>query len=275
MPLYEAILRALIQGFTEFLPISSSGHLFLAPWLLGWKDAGLSFDIALHIGTLLAVLIYFFRDWVEVIARGLRINYGRDPQLEQNPNLLWLLAAASIPIGVLGLLFKKQAETTLRNPYVIAGMLISVGILMLIGERLGKREKTIAQVSWLDALVIGFAQALAIVPGTSRSGATMTAALFRDIDRPTAARFSFLLSTPAVGAAGAKAVYDAYKEGALASLLTTECLVGVAVSAITGCLVIQFFMNYLRRAGLAPFIYYRIAFGILVLALAIFRPQAG
>lgn len=249
--------------------------MFLAPWLLGWKDAGLSFDIALHIGTLLAVLIYFFQDWVEVIARGFGVDYGRDPHLAKNRHLLWLLAAASLPIGAFGFVFKKQAETTLRNPFVVAGMLIGVGILMLVAERISSRSRTIAEISWFDAIFIGFAQAVAIIPGTSRSGATITAGLFRHLDRAAAARFSFLLSTPAVGAAGAKAIYDAYKEGTMAQLMTTECMVGIAVSAISGCLVIRFLMNYLRRGGLAPFCYYRIAFGILVLALAIVRPQAG
>jgi len=267
MPLYQVIVLSIVQGITELLPVSSSGHLFLTSWLLGWKDEGLAFDIALHLGTLAAVVVYFFRDWVRTIATGLRLQAA--PPGERD--LLWKLAAASLPIGILGLKFKDAAETSLRSPWVIGAMLIGVGVLMWIGERVGGRSKNLAQVSWLDAMLIGCGQALAIVPGTSRSGITMTAALFRDLDRATAARFSFLLSTPAVAAAGAKAVYDAVKESGVDSLLTRDLYLGIAVSGVTGFLVIAFLMSYLQRSSLKPFIYYRIAFGILVLALAFVR----
>ncbi|MCU0245890.1 MAG: undecaprenyl-diphosphatase UppP [Bryobacter sp.] len=275
MPLYQVILLAVVQGFTEFLPISSSAHLALAPWLLGWKDQGLTFDIALHIGTLLAVLIYFFRDWLQVVAHGFGLPWNGDPELRANPKLLWLLAAASLPIGLLGLLFKEQAETVFRSPFIIGTMLVVIGLLMLAGEHFGRRVKDVRHVSFLDAMVIGAAQALAIVPGTSRSGITITAGLFRDLDRAAAARFSFLLSTPAVLAAGLKAVADGIKDHGAASFLSTEFIVGVSVSALTGCLVIAFFLRFLKRNSLHFFIYYRIVFGIIVLALAFFRQQAG
>jgi undecaprenyl-diphosphatase len=271
MPLYQAILLAIVQGFTEFLPVSSSAHLALAPWLLGWSDQGLTFDVALHIGTLAAVLIYFFKDWVEVIARGFGLNHGSDPQLAANPKLLWLLAAATVPVALAGLLFKSAAETTLRSPFVMGTMLVLVGVLMLVSERFSRRSKDIGAVTFADAMLIGLAQACAIIPGTSRSGSTITMALFRNLDRSAAARFSFLLSTPATAAAASKALYDSYKQGH--SLVTPEFLVGVAVSAVTGCLVIQFFLQFLRRHSLRPFIYYRIAFGIFVLALAFFRAK--
>jgi undecaprenyl-diphosphatase len=274
--LYQAIVLAVIQGITEFLPISSSAHLALAPWLFGWKDQGLTFDIALHFGTLAAVLIYFFRDWMQVTAQGFGVSYRPDPQLGKNPKLLWMLALASLPIGVLGYLFEEQAETTWRNPFVIGGMLVGVGILMAVGEAVGKRKKGIGQISVLDSVVIGAAQALAIVPGTSRSGITITAALFRGIERADAARFSFLLSTPAIAAAGGKAFYDLIKAGGIPADMRAQFVVGIVVSALTGCLVIKFFLRFLRSNSLRFFIAYRIVFGIIVIALAVFfRHPAG
>ncbi len=271
MSLTQAILLAIVQGLTELLPISSSGHLFAISWLLEWPDQGLAFDIALHLGTLAAVLIYFFRDWVQVIAQGFGIDHRPDPDLARNRHLLWMLAAATIPVGVAGLLFKGAAETSLRNPWVIGAMLIAVGVLMAVAERVGSRRKGIGDISVTDALLIGVAQCLAIVPGTSRSGITMTAALFRNIDRPTAARFSFLLSTPAVGAAGLKAIYDGIKAEGVAGLLKPELVIGIIISGLVGWLVIAFLMRFLGRNGLTPFIVYRVGFGILMVALAFFR----
>src|SRR5438105_1552190 len=177
MPLYQVVVLAIIQAVTESLPISSSGHLVVIPKLLGWDDGGLQFDIALHVGTLVAVVIYFFRDWTQIVGQGLGLKIGRDPDLRKRPDLLWILAAASIPAGVFGLAFNKQAETTWRNPYLIGGMLIVVGILMWIAERRGGGNKSISNVGWGDGIAIGVSQALAIVPGTSRSGITITTGL--------------------------------------------------------------------------------------------------
>lgn len=275
MTLFQAVILAVVQGLTELLPISSSGHLFAFSWILGWPDQGLAFDIALHIGTLAAVVIYFFADWVQIIASGFGLNYGTDPRLRGNPRLFWMLVAATIPVGIGGLLLKHTAETMFRNAWVIGTMLIVVGVLMAIGERAGKRSKDIGAVTWMDALAIGIGQVLAIVPGTSRSGITMTTALFRDLDRPTAARFSFLLSTPAVAAAGLKEIYDGIKEQGVDALLKQELVLGILISGIVGWLVIKFLMTYLARNGLRPFIWYRIGFGILLIALAVFRSQAG
>src|SRR5260370_29524546 len=134
MPIYQVIVLAIIQAVTEFLPISSSAHLELAPWLFGWKDPGLTFDVALHVGTLVAILIYFFKDWVQIVGQGFGLNIGNDPELKKNRALLWLIAAASIPIGVIGYMFNKQSESTWRNPYLIGSMLIGIGIFMLIAS---------------------------------------------------------------------------------------------------------------------------------------------
>jgi undecaprenyl-diphosphatase len=269
MPVYQAIILAIVQGVTEFLPVSSSAHLALAPWLFGWKDQGLAFDIALHLGTLAAVLIYFARDWAQIFAQAFGINYSPDPDLRLNRTMLWLLALASLPIGVIGLLFKDEAETTLRNPIIIGTMLIVIGIVMWYADKAGRRERGVGSIGLLDALTIGFAQALAVVPGTSRSGVTITAGLFRGLDRQSAGRFSFLLSTPAVAAAGAKALYDLYKHGGVAPDMQASFYVGIAVSALTGCLVIAFFLKFLRANSLRFFVIYRILFGVFILVLAL------
>jgi undecaprenyl-diphosphatase len=270
MPLYQVVVLAVIQALTEFLPISSSAHLTLAPWLFGWKDPGLIFDIALHFGTLASILIYFFRDWVQIIGQGFGLRAGSDPQLKQNRALLWLLAAASIPIGIVGFLFNKQAETTWRNPYLIGAMLIVIGIVMWMAERRGAGNKPMSQIDWSDGLAIGIAQALSVVPGTSRSGITITAGLFRGLSRETAARFSFLLSAPAIAAAALKGYWEIHKQGGIAPDMKTPFLVGIVLSGILGAVVIAVFLRYLRRNSLMPFVYYRIVFGIIVIALAAF-----
>lgn len=275
MSLLQAAVLAVIQGFTEFLPISSSAHLALAPWLFGWPDQGLGFDIALHLGTLAAVLIYFARDWIQVIAQGFGLKAGSDPHLERNPRLLWYLVLGTLPVGVFGLLFQKTAETTLRNPLVIGGMLIGVGILMAIAERGAKADRNIGQITLVDSAAIGLAQALAIVPGTSRSGITITTALFRGLDHHAAARFSFLLSTPAIAAAAAKDVVDLAKGGGVPADLRLPMALGILVSGLTGLAVIRFFLAYLRTRGLTFFVYYRIIFGIIVIALALFFRYPG
>jgi undecaprenyl-diphosphatase len=274
MPLFQVVILAIVQGLTEFLPISSTAHLYLTSWLLGWQAEELSFDIALHLGTLLAVLIYFFRDWLQILAQGLGVNYGHDKEVAQNRKLLWLIALGTIPVGVCGLLLHKQAEGAWRNPFVMSAMLILVGVLMWIADRKPRQDRDLSSLSLFDAAAIGAAQALAIVPGTSRSGITITAGLFRGLDRATAARYSFLLSTPAIGAAAAKALYDIYKTGGVAALTSVQFLVGLVVSTITGCLVIGWLMRYLRNSNLKLFIWYRIVFGIIVLALAFIRRPA-
>ena len=276
MPLFHAVVLAIIQALTEFLPISSTAHLILVPWFFGWNDGGLTFDVALHAGTLLAVIIYFFRDWVQIIAEGFGWNIGGKPEIQRNPKLLWLLAVASIPIGIFGYLFDKQADTVWRQPYIIGTMLIVVGIVMWIAERRRVGDKSMDKVGWGDGVVVGLAQALSVIPGTSRSGATITAGLFRGMNRETAARFSFLLSTPAVAAAVAKKAWDVHKEGGVAPDMKLPIAVGIIVSGVLGAVVIAFFLRYLRRSSLMPFVYYRIVFGIIVVALAaFFRFSAG
>ncbi len=277
MPLHQVIILAIVQGVTEFLPISSSAHLALAPWLLNWRDQTLVFDIALHLGTLAAVLLYFWRDILQITAQGFGLHYGRDPELAQNRRLIWLIGLATVPVGVAGLLVHDLAENEWRHSRILIGsMLVGVGVLMILAERIGKRRKGMAEIGFADTLIIGASQAIALIPGTSRSGITIVAGLLRDINRPAAARFSFLLSTPAVAAAAAKAVWDLYQAGGVPPHLRTPFVLGILVSGVTGCLVIGFLLRYLREHTLKLFIYYRIIFGIIVIALAaIFRASAG
>jgi undecaprenyl-diphosphatase len=270
MPLYQAVVLAIVQALTEFLPVSSSAHLWFVPWAFGWKDPGLTFDVALHAGTLIAVLIYFFKNWIQIIAHGFGLNAGSDDELRKNQGLLWLLAIASIPAGVAGAFFEKQADTSLRSPYLIGGMLIGIGLLMWLAERTGSERKSLDNVGWTDGIVIGLSQALAIIPGTSRSGITITTGLFRGLTRATAARFSFLLSTPIIAGAVAKKLWDVHKEGGIPHEMQMPFAVGTVVSGIGGALVIAVFMRYLKRNSLMPFVCYRIVFGIIVIALAAF-----
>jgi len=274
MPLYQVIVLAAIQALTEFLPISSSAHLWLVPWICKWQDPGLTFDVALHAGTLLAILIYFFPDWIQIIGQGFGLKGGTDPELRQNRALLWLLAAASIPVGIIGYLFDKQAETTWRSPYLIGSLLIGVGVLMWIADRRATGNKGLGHVNWADGMWIGLAQMFALAPGTSRSGITITVGLFRGLTRETAARFSFLLSTPAIGGAVLKKLWDVHKEGGIPPDMKVPFIVGAALSAVLGAIVIAVFLRYLRRNSLMPFVYYRFVFGIIVIALAVFRVGA-
>jgi undecaprenyl-diphosphatase len=274
MSLVQVIVLAVVQGLTEFLPVSSTAHLYLTSWLLGWQTEALSFDIMLHLGTLLAILLYFLGDWIQIIAQGFGFKAGHDEDLKHNRTLLWLMAIATVPVGVCGYLFNKQAETVWRTPWVMGVMLIAIGLLMWVAENAGRQVRDLGNVNLTDSLTVGLAQVLAIVPGCSRSGITISAGLFRNLDRRTAARFSFLLSAPAIGGAALKTLYDIHKQHALHALIDTNFVVGVAVSAVTGMAVIAWFLQYLRNSGLRPFVYYRIIFGIIVLALAFIRRPA-
>ncbi len=272
MPLVQAIVLGIVQGLTEFLPISSSAHLIIIPWMLGWDDGGLTFDVALHVGTLAAVIIFFFRDWVQIIGQGFGLNVGHDTALSKNRGLLWLLALGTIPGAIAGFLFEKQAEHAFRSPYIIATTAILFGLVLWFADQTGRKQKDISHVSNFDAITIGTAQALAVIPGVSRSGITIVAGLLRNFDRSSAARFSFLLSTPIIAGAAAKKFWDLHKHGGgLPHDMQTAFIAGILASAITGGITIAFFLNYLRRQSLAVFVWYRILFGIIVIALAIFR----
>jgi undecaprenyl-diphosphatase len=278
MPLYQAIVLAIVQGLTEFLPISSTAHLWLFPWLLGWKDPGLTFDVALHAGTLLAVLAYFWRYWVEMATMAVGLGGGAaapnvgapghsaSADLRENPRLLWYLAIATIPGALAGWRFEHAAEEQLRSPIVIGVALIVIGLVMWAGDRLGKRERDLGHVGLLDSFLVGAAQALAVIPGVSRSGITMTAGLFRKMKRETAARFSFLLSTPLIAGAALKKGLEIRHAG-LPHDMRLPFLGGAIISAVVGYLVIAVLIRYLERRTFKVFVVYRVVVGVIVLLL--------
>jgi undecaprenyl-diphosphatase len=275
MPLSHAIILAIVQGLTEFFPVSSSAHLIVIPEFLRWDDGGLVFDVALHLGTLAAVIIYFFRDWVQVIANGLGISYrGAHPD-ENSRSLLWYLVIGTIPGALAGWKWDKYAEHAWRSPFIVGAAAILVAIYMAIGDRAREQKTGLDQLNWSDAIAIGIAQAFAIIPGVSRSGSTIATARFLRLDRETAARFSFLLSTPIIAGAAAKKAFDVHKQGGLPPDMRLPYAVGILVSAFVGIIVIAFFLRYLQRNGLGVFVWYRVIFGIIVIALGVFFRTGG
>jgi len=275
MPLYQAIILAIVQGMTEFLPVSSTAHLAVIPRIFGWTDRGLDFDVALHAGTLAAVIIYFFRDWIQVITNGLGFPYRGSQPDENSRSLLWFLVIATIPVGIAGKALKDYAEGPWRNLYVIGATMILVGLLLAVADRIGQEKRRLDGMSWFDAILIGVAQAFAIIPGVSRSGITITAARFRHMDREAAARFSFLLSTPAIAAAAGSDALEMHRSGGIPADMRAAYPIGILVSAVVGIIVIAFFLKYLRRNSLTPFAWYRVIFGIIMVALAFFFRNGG
>jgi undecaprenyl-diphosphatase len=284
LPIYQAVVLAIIQGLGEFIPISSSGHLIIARRLLGWNELSaaheLTFDVALHFGTLLSVLFYFRRTWFQIIRAALggkivRFSEagGSDENLtlqerKEERMLLWFLALATIPGAIAGKLLEHSAEDYFREHLaLIAAALIGVALLMWLGEKVGKLEKPLTRTSLADALIIGIAQAFALVPGVSRSGSTITAALFRNMTREAAVRFSFLLSTPIIAGAALVKAHELHKEG-LPPGMHAPFLVGIIVSAIVGYITIAWLIRYLQSNSLRVFIVYRIVAGVIVIALA-------
>lgn len=284
LPIYQAAVLAIIQGLAEFIPVSSSGHLIIVRRLLGWNELSpaheLTFDVALHFGTLLSVLFYFRRTWFQIVRAALggkivRFSEagGSDENLtlqerKDERMLLWFLALATIPGAIAGKLLEHSAEDYFREHIVlIAAALILVALLMWLGERAGKLEKPLTRASFVDALIIGIAQAFALMPGVSRSGSTITAGLFRNMTREAAVRFSFLLSTPIIAGAALLKAHELHKEG-LPAGMQAPFLVGIVVSAIVGYATIAWLIRYLQSNTLRVFIVYRIVFGVIVIALA-------
>jgi undecaprenyl-diphosphatase len=261
----QGIAYGAVQGLTEFLPVSSSAHLTLLPWFLGWEDPGLGFDVALHVGTLLAVLWYFWRDWWELV-RSAIAGLGGGGQGKESGLLFWKIVVASIPAAVIGVALEHKAEEAFRAPALIAAALASLGALLYWGDRRPESRTRLEAIEWKDALWIGTAQAAAIVPGVSRSGVTITAARLRGIGREASARFSFLLSTPVIaGAAMLKARAFVAAGGDSAQLLA------LAASTFFGFLAIGGLIRYVRQRSYLPFVLYRFALAALVIAVVLAR----
>jgi undecaprenyl-diphosphatase len=263
MTLFQAIILGAVQGVTEFLPISSTAHLILVPWFFGWTDPGLSFDAALHLGTLIALLVFFRAEWLRLAVGALDLVRGR--RSEPNARMALYLVVATIPGLAAGALLSGFAETTLRNPLIIASALIVLALALVIAEWTGRRTTSIDSMTLGDALAVGCAQALAIIPGVSRSGITITAALFRGLNREAAARFSFFLSTPIIGAAVSKSIVDGLREG-FPAVAPSAAVAGIIVSGIVGYLSIAFLLRYLATNSTYAFVYYRIVLGLVVAA---------
>jgi undecaprenyl-diphosphatase len=267
---WQAAVLALVQAVTEFLPVSSSGHLILLPRLLGWSDQGLEFDIATNSGTLLAVMAYFRAD----LARMARVFFAsfRPAERAANPDarLIWLLALATIPAGIAGLLAKGWISSYGRDPRLIAATAIFYGALLLYADRRATRAtlagggRELSEFGLGAALLVGCAQALALVPGTSRSGITLTAALLLGFARPAAARFSFLLAIPIGLVLALKQVVDVLR-GLPLGVPPGALAIGIAVSGIAGYAVIAFLLDWVRKRSLAPFAWYRLALGVVLL----------
>lgn len=258
MSVIEALILGIVQGLGEFLPISSSAHLVLIPWLLGWKDPGLTFDVALHMGTLLAVVLYFWRDWLSLFRGAIQAK----PSVEKR--LFWYLVIATLPGAAIGYMLEDKAETIFRNPLLIGIMLIIMGILLFLGDR-QRQLRTLDTMTFTDAILIGLSQALAIIPGVSRSGSTMTVARWLALTREDAARFSFLMSTPIVLGAGILSMRDLQF-----SDITLSFLIGVFTSFLVGILSISFLLKYLKRSDFKVFVGYRFLLGVTVILLALF-----
>jgi len=302
MSLWQAIVLAVVQGLTEFLPISSTAHLILVPWLLGWHDPGLAYDVALHAGTLVAVLAYFARDWWEMIRDSIhcffRAQYG---PLEQsslntahppgrfrfslatrllapvphsavvNSTLLQIVVVATIPAALAGYFLESYAASVFRSPGLIAAALMAVALLLWLADRRKTLARGVDKVGFADAVVIGLAQAVAIVPGTSRAGITIAAGLFRNLTRESAARFSFLLATPIIGGATLLEGAQMLEQGLPPGTSVRDFVVGFVVSALVGYGAIAFLLRYLQVRTLKIFVAYRLALGAIILAIEFLR----
>jgi undecaprenyl-diphosphatase len=262
--LLQIVILALVQGLTEFLPISSSAHLILVPVLTDWPDQGLAFDVAVHAGTLTAVVLYFRRELARMLVEWFASFKGG---VTPDARLAWAVLIGTIPVGLAGLLFKGVIETQLRSPIVIAVATIVFGLLLWYADRTGKRSKNEYGLLLLDVLIIGLAQALALIPGTSRSGITITAALMLGLNREAAARFSFLLSIPVIFLAGSLETMEYLNTASVAD--AQALLIGALISAVSAYACIHYFLKLLERIGMMPFVAYRLVLGVVLVALFI------
>jgi undecaprenyl-diphosphatase len=270
MEILSAALLGIVQGLTEFLPVSSSAHLILIPWFFGWKPEGLTFDVSLHFGTAIAVIAFFWRDWQRLARETLIGLIERRPFANPHRRLAWFLIVGTLPAVIVGLAFEETVETRLRSPLITVFTLAILAAILFVAERTGRQDRNIEMYNWADCLWIGCSQAIALIPGVSRSGVTMTTALFRGSTRTSAARFSFLLSTPVIVGASILKGWELVKilsgpmEGAMQVNWGVLC-VGVVSAAITGFLCIRFFLRYLQTKSFTPFVVYRFLLAGVVL----------
>jgi undecaprenyl-diphosphatase len=263
---FPPIILGLVQGLGEFLPISSSGHLVLVPWLFEFRDPGLAFDVALHAGTLIAVVAYFWRDWLEIFSAAFKRSDNNQPKekiskrKDYNEKTLWLLVIATIPGVIAGLFLEKQAATIFRNPLLVAFNLFMMGAILYVVDRYSKRNRDIKTIGYGEAFLIGLSQAFAIIPGVSRAGATITAALAMGINREAAARFSFLMATPIIFGATVMELPEFFKHG-----IDMSIVIGTTVAAVIGYLAIKYLLKLIQEFGYQIFFWYRLVLAIVII----------
>lgn len=261
MNIFQAIILGLVQGLGEFLPISSSAHLILTPWFFNFPDPGLSFDVALHFGTLIAIVLYFWKDFIEII----RVTFFpgatkyKLTNLNYSQNLFWLIVIATVPGAIFGVVLESKAETIFRNPLLIAGTLSIVGLILFLADKYARHRKDIGDITKKDAVIIGLSQAFAIIPGVSRAGATITSGLFLGLNRISAARFSFLLSAPIIFGA------TILKVRHLAEAGSAE-IFAIIVAALSGYLAIAWMLKFISRVSYKVFFWYRLALALIIVA---------
>jgi undecaprenyl-diphosphatase len=262
MTIFHAILLGLVQGLGEFLPISSSAHLIIVPWLFNFPDPGLSFDVALHFGTLIAVVLYFWKDFLEII----RVTFFPKAtnykwiNIAYSKNLFWLLVIATVPGAIFGVLLESKAETVFRKPLLIAATLSIMGLLLYLTDKYAAHKKNISEVTKKDSVLVGLSQAVAIIPGVSRSGATITTGLFLGLNRESAARFSFLLSAPIIFGATILKLKDLFSAG-------TPEIIAIVVAAVSGYFAIVWMLKFISRVSYKIFFWYRLALAALIVAV--------
>lgn len=267
----EAIVLAIVQGLTEFLPISSSAHIRIAGLAMGMEDPGATFTAIIQIGTELAVVVYFWREIVRIITRWFQSLTGKVPRNDPDARMGWLIIIGSVPIVLLGVLFQDLIRTQFRSLWIIAVSLIVFGIILGLADVLARRVKTLEHLNWKDGLIYGFAQALALIPGVSRSGGTITAGRLMGYDRPAAARYAFLLAIPAVLGSGGYELFSALTDdNPVGSPINWGAtLLATVISFVVGWAVIKFLMKWVETRSFMPFVIYRIALGTLLIILLI------
>ena len=267
-PVLQALIMGIVQGLTEFLPVSSSGHLVIVPFLLGSDDlflSSLAFSVMLHLGTLVALLVYFRADWVRLIPAGLAALRERSFRDDPDRRLAWLLVASTIPAAVVGVLFEDLISTAFREVGLVVIMLVVGGAILFLADRLGRRDRGVGDVTFPVALAIGAAQALALIPGMSRSGMSISAARLAGLDREAAARFAFLMATPITAGAGLFEARNLVTGDAGVDVALGPLIVGMVAALFSGLLAIHFMLRYLRTRSLDVFVWYRFALAAIVL----------
>jgi undecaprenyl-diphosphatase len=270
----QALIMGIVQGLTEFLPVSSSGHLIIVPFLAGWDDAfirSLAFSVMLHMGTLVALLVYFRAEWIRLVPAALATMRDRSFQGDEDRRLAWLLLASTVPAAIAGVVLNDLIETSFRQVELVAVTLIVGGILLALADRFGAKSRSIEDVTFPIAIGIGVAQAFALVPGISRSGISISAARMVGMDRESAARFAFLMATPVTAGAGLFEVRKLIAGQGGVDVSIVPLVVGLVAAAVSGMAAIHFMLGFLRRQSLDVFVLYRFAFAAIVLIIALTR----